>query len=474
MFGVPGDTIKTPFGYCIGGFAFGSDVSAAPAYNPSPWPTVAGTLGGPGSTDLDFQRVKVAAPGKGGKQYIIQNNNWGTPSGTDQTIMYSGNTFTIMSTTGNVTGQGVPASFPSIYVGNNGDTQSKNDPPKGSYTTKPADNLPKSISSIGTAMTTAAYNKNSGDFNATYDIWLASARRPPRTATRSDGFVMVWLYKPGSRSPIGSMKTSKSIGGSMYNVWAGPRNSGTNPNRPVISYVLQGGSMNKSFDLKPILADAAANATTYGVGAIQHELAGDGHLLRLRDLDRQRRVRPRRHQLQRRRPVGGRPWRCAGVSGLAAAGLLLAAGCSSKSGGTTTTSVCPVMDDLISDFNTDNGVYPVDGRPAVGTRTATNRAAGRWYPAEGGSATPDLETGNPNCPGASGRCTSSRWGSRTGARRWASTSSKKVDTDAGVAKGTYDASKYKGIAFGRGRRRRSRSCRCRSSIRTPRSRPSCR
>ena len=59
-----------------------------------------------------------------------------TPRGTDQTITYSGNTFTITSTTGNVTGQGVPASFPSIYIGNNGDTQNKNDPPKGSYTTQ--------------------------------------------------------------------------------------------------------------------------------------------------------------------------------------------------------------------------------------------------------------------------------------------------------------------------------------------------
>ena len=53
------------------------------------------------------------------------------------------NSFTIMSTTGNVTGQGVPASFPSIYIGNNGDTQNKNDPPKGSYTTQPSDGLPK-------------------------------------------------------------------------------------------------------------------------------------------------------------------------------------------------------------------------------------------------------------------------------------------------------------------------------------------
>ncbi len=52
-----------------------------------------------------------------------------------------------------------------------------------------------------------------------------------------------------------------------------------------------------------------------------------------------------------------------GGIGIAAAGLLLAAGCSSKSDGGQTAdggplSGCPVMDDLISDFNMDNGVYP--------------------------------------------------------------------------------------------------------------------
>ena len=148
---------------------------------------MAGTLGGPGATDLDFQRVKVTPGGQRpptGKQYVIQNNNWGTPSGTDQTIMYSGNTFTIMSTTGNVTGQGVPASFPSIYVGSNGDTQDKNDPPKGSYSTKPGDGLPKAISAIASANTTAAYNKQGGTSTPpTTSGWPARRRRPP-TATR--------------------------------------------------------------------------------------------------------------------------------------------------------------------------------------------------------------------------------------------------------------------------------------------------
>jgi hypothetical protein len=277
VFASPGNLVSNKFGYCIAGFAFGNDVGAAPAYNPSPFPTVAGTIGGPqpSGTDLDFQRVKVTPAGQrppNGKQYIIQNNNWGTPGSTDQTIMYSGATFTIMSTTGNVTGQGVPASFPSIYIGNNGDTQAANDPPRGSYTTAPGDRLPRSISAIGTAMTTAAYNKMNGDFNAAYDIWLA--RPPAPTSMYSDaldGFVMVWLYQPSGRYPIGGPNarvSNKSIGGSSYNVFAGPRGSGTNPNRPVISYVLTTPTMSKTFDLKPLLADAAANATSYGVGAI--------------------------------------------------------------------------------------------------------------------------------------------------------------------------------------------------------------
>ena len=42
------------------------------------------------------------------------------------------------------------------------------------------------------------------------------------------------------------------------------------------------------------------------------------------------------------------------------AGVILAAGCSSKSNGSG--SACPATDDLISDFTMDNGVYPVDGR----------------------------------------------------------------------------------------------------------------
>ena len=90
-----------------------------------------------------------------------------------------------------------------------------------------------------------------GDFNAAYDIWLAAPPAPTSAYSDAlDAFVMVWLYQPSGRSPIGSVKASnKSIGGSSYNVWAGPRNSGTNPNRPVISYVLTSATYEQ--DLRP-------------------------------------------------------------------------------------------------------------------------------------------------------------------------------------------------------------------------------
>jgi hypothetical protein len=132
--------------------------------------------------------------------------------------------------------------------------------------------------------------------------------------------------------------------------------------------------------------------------------------------------------------------------GLPAAGLLLAAGCGSKST-TPPPSLCPVMDDLISDFSNDNGVFPVDGRTGGWYTYADDSGFGTIDPAEGGGATPDLDTGNPNCSGPGTLHVISSgfadWGSAMGVD-FAPT----VTLDTGDrAKGTYDASKYRGIAF---------------------------
>ncbi len=250
VFLVPGALSPTAYDFCIGGFATGADKSAAPAC-PSCTADLQGTIGGSGATDLDFQRVKVSA---GGKSYIIQNNNWGNPSGTNQSIMYKNNSFTISSATGGPPGGGAPASFPSIYIGANGDTQ------MGNFSTSSDDNLPKVVSSIGSIQTKFTYNRNSGNYNATYDVWFSANKPAGRYNDGISGFVMVWLYKPGNNQPIGSVKRTASIAGKTWDVWVGPRGgSGSNANAPVVSYVIQGSVTSLSFNLKDFITDSASN-----------------------------------------------------------------------------------------------------------------------------------------------------------------------------------------------------------------------
>jgi hypothetical protein len=106
--------------------------------------------------------------------------------------------------------------------------------------------------------------KSSGDFNVTYDIWFAS--KAPEAGSYNDGIsglLMVWLYKPGSRQPIGSVKRSATIGGTEFDVWVGPRSTqsaGTDDSgRPVVSYVAKSTVSNFSGDLKAFFDDAVKN-----------------------------------------------------------------------------------------------------------------------------------------------------------------------------------------------------------------------
>jgi hypothetical protein len=254
VFLTAGTLAPTPFDYCISTAAFntGAGVADAPP-NPTGGGPLMGTIGGAGATDLDFQRVKVSG---GGRSYIIQNNNWGDPNGTNQTLRYSGNSFTITQETGSAGGDGVPRSFPSIFIGANGDTRD------GSFSTHkvPAmppseDNLPKQVSTIQSVMSTFRYNRNSGDYNATYDIWFAQNQPTVRYNDGISGFVMVWLYKPGNRQPIGSVQRQATINGAMYDVWVGPRGAGSNA--PVVSYVARSSVLSFSGDLMPFIRDAA-------------------------------------------------------------------------------------------------------------------------------------------------------------------------------------------------------------------------
>ena len=105
VFLVPGTTMVQPFDFTINGFAAGT--SAADAPTGGTVIPITGMLGGAGSTDLDFARVKVRA---GGKSYIIQNNNWGNPGGSNQIISYRDNSFIVESSDG--TGSGARRFIP--------------------------------------------------------------------------------------------------------------------------------------------------------------------------------------------------------------------------------------------------------------------------------------------------------------------------------------------------------------------------
>jgi hypothetical protein len=254
VFTVPGKPTATPYDFCVNGFTYGTQASDAPD-GPATAGDQKGTVGIANVSPMgDHARAKVVVDGE---QYIIQNNNWGNPSGTDLILSYSNNSFKITSGSGN--GGDAPASFPSIYIGNNGDTAA------GVYTTKSTDNLPIQIKNITSLPSTFRYSGTTGQFNAAYDIWFANS--PPTTSYNDgiDGFVMVWLRDPTGKQPIGGSPTATNVmvAGQPWNVYVGKRGgSGSNSNATVVNFTNpteDNDSRNQSFknvDLKAFFTAA--------------------------------------------------------------------------------------------------------------------------------------------------------------------------------------------------------------------------
>ena len=218
-----------------------------------------GTIGGQATSDSSLAKVKVV--GNDGKQYIIQNNNWGNPTGSTQQLSYSANSFTVVSSTG--IGTSAPASFPSIYVGQNGNIGN------GAYQTTDS-NLPIQISGMQSGLTNFSWSGGTvgGDFAAQYDVWFAKSA--PTAGSYGDaisGDLQIWLYKPASRQPLGSMLRTVTLAGHTWNVWVGPRGStstGTDgAGRPVVTYVAQDSPVTSAIvDLKGFINDAIANGAS--------------------------------------------------------------------------------------------------------------------------------------------------------------------------------------------------------------------
>jgi len=235
VFSVPGELTDVPFDFCVNGFVQGATAADAPD-GPAVAGDQKGTVGSDVNPDGDFARAKVTVDGE---NYIIQNNNWGNTGG-KLILSYVNNSFTITDGTG--TGASAPASFPSIYIGNNGNTQN------GVFSTKTTDNLPIQISAITSLPSTFRYSGTTNSFNAAYDIWFANS---PPTAEYKDGingFIMIWLRDPGATTPqpIGEVKATVMVANQAWDVWVGPRGDGPAGynNAPVVSFV----NVNKDAD----------------------------------------------------------------------------------------------------------------------------------------------------------------------------------------------------------------------------------
>ena len=180
-----------------------------------------------------------------GKEYIVQNNEWGSTAG--QTITYGpGANFkvTVQKGTG---ANNNPEGFPSVFTGANA-----------GHNTGSTSMLPRAVSSIpkGSVMTSMTWADNgaTGSYNAAYDVWFStSSAGEPSASSPSGGFLMVWYHMPSSNQPIGTQIASATIGGKNWNVWYGT-NSGNG--KPCVSYVAQTSINSFTYSLGDFIQDA--------------------------------------------------------------------------------------------------------------------------------------------------------------------------------------------------------------------------
>ena len=129
------------------------------------------------------------------------------------------------------------------------------------------------------------------------------------------------------------------------------------------------------------------------------------------------------------------------------------AGSTAGAGGSSVSACINIADDLIADFTTDNGLNPVDGRSGGFYVVGDGSLAGKFDPplVKDQPYPIDTTTGN-KCSGPGSFHVKATgwgvWGAALGVDFMP-----RMPLDAGVAydgmgyKGTYDASKYKGVSF---------------------------
>src|SRR5690606_16487776 len=95
------------------------------------------------------------------------------------------------------------------------------------------------------------------DYNAAYDVWFAATPPVGDYGAAQSAYLMVWLYQPGNRFPIGGNVGSASIAGQSWQIYAGDRGDGSGTQ--VVSYIAQSPLSSLTFDLNEFIQEAASN-----------------------------------------------------------------------------------------------------------------------------------------------------------------------------------------------------------------------
>jgi Glycosyl hydrolase family 12 len=222
-----------------------------------------GTCTSPSGSGTITDQFGTGVVGCGSKEYIVQNNEWGSTAG--QTITYGpGANFKVTVQKGTGSGNN-PEGFPSVFTGANSN-----------HNTGSSSMLPRAVSSIakGGVMTSMTWADNgaTGSYNAAYDVWFSTGSGgDPSSSSPSGGFLMVWYHMPSSNQPIGTSMASATIGGKNWNVWYG-NNSGNG--KPCVSYVAQTSINSLTFSLGDFIQDAVTRGYVQSSWYLTNVFAG--------------------------------------------------------------------------------------------------------------------------------------------------------------------------------------------------------
>jgi hypothetical protein len=215
------------------------------------------TVTGQGTLSGQYDTAHVTCAGQ---DYMVQNNAWGSTAG--QTISYGPGTkfkVTVQNGTG---ANSAPASYPDIFIGANANKSTA------------GSGLPKAVSALSTVQTSWTWSDTgvSGAYNAAYDVWFStSSAGDPSASSPSGGYLMVWLYKPATNSPIGSSIASATIAGNNWNVWYGTNSSN---GKPCVSYAAQTKLNSLSFDLDLFIKDAVTRGYVQNSWSLTNVFSG--------------------------------------------------------------------------------------------------------------------------------------------------------------------------------------------------------